>query len=125
MRDAFFRLPPLVASIVLSIGLLGLSYLVGMALGDPGLDSVTFTMSLALGIDFFVLMRNRAGAPRFGTPRTRSLVLAFLLVILAAIVTLIYPDPGPFWINLAAAAGASIPAFLAISRRQSFPIEKT
>lgn len=125
MRDTFFRLPPIVASIVLSIGLLGLSYLVGKALGDPGLDAVTFTMSLALGIDFFVLMRDRAGAPRFGTPLSRSLVLVLLLIILAAIVTIAYPDRRPFWINLAAGVGASIPAFLAISRKQAFPIEKT
>lgn len=124
MRDIFFRLPPLVASILLSIGLLAISYLVGRILGDHGIDAVTFTMSLALGIDFFVLMRSRSGATRFGTPLTRSLVLSLLLVILAAVVTLAYPDREKFWINLAVAFGASIPGFLAITRGQTFPVER-
>ncbi|MBA3657155.1 MAG: hypothetical protein H0W69_07375 [Gemmatimonadaceae bacterium] len=124
MRDAFFRLPPLVASIIFAIGLLVLSYVVGMLLGDPGLDAVTLTMSLALGIDMFVLMRNQAGTPRFGTPAMRSLVLVLLLIVLAAGVTLFYSDKRPFWMNILAALGASIPGFLAISRRQAFPIEK-
>jgi hypothetical protein len=124
MRDAFFRLPPLVASIILFIGLLVISVVVGGLLGDPGIDAITLTMSVALGIDFFVLMRNQAGAPRFGTPITRSLVLALLLVVLAAIVTFSHPDRRPFWMNLLAAGGASIPAFLTIFRRQAFPIDR-
>lgn len=124
MRDAFFRLPPLVASIIVSLGLLGISYVTGALLGDAGLDAITFTMSLALGIDYFVLMRNRMGSPRFGTPVRRSLVLGLIQVVLAAIVTLFYPDHRPFWANMVAAAGASIPAFLAIARGQAFPVQK-
>lgn len=125
MRDAFFRLPPLVASIIVSIGLLGISYIVGAALGDRELDAITLTMSLALGIDFFVLLRNRMGIPRFGTPARRSLVLILLQVILAAMVTRFYPDYRPFWMNLLAAAGAAVPALLAISRGQTFPVERS
>jgi hypothetical protein len=124
MRDAFFRLPPLVASIIISIGLLGISYIVGAALGDPELDAITLTMSLALGIDYFVLVRNRMGTPRFGTPARRSLVLVLLQVILAAMVTQYYPDHRPFWMNLIAATGAAVPGLLAISRGQTFPVER-
>jgi hypothetical protein len=124
MRDAFFRLPPAVASTIFAFVLLVIAYGVGFVLGDPKIDAVTLTMSLALGIDFFVLMRNRSGTPRFGTPRMRSLVLALLLVSLSAIVALVYFDRRPVWIILIAAFGTSVPAFLAISRRQSFPIEK-
>ncbi len=123
MRDAFFRLPPLVASILFAVGLLVISYLVRMLLGNSGIDAITLSMSLALGIDLFVLMRDQAGAPRFGTPAMRSLVLVLLLILLAAIVTFFYTDRRPFWMNLLACMGASIPAFLAISRRQSYPVE--
>lgn len=124
MRDAFLRLPPLVASITLAIGLLAISYLVRLILGDSGIDAVTLTMSLALGIDLFVLMRDQEGAPRFGTVATRSLVLALLLMLLAATVTYLYTDRRPLWMNLLAAFSASVPAFVAISRRQAIPLEK-
>lgn len=124
MRDAFLRLPPLVASITLAIGLLVISYLVRKVLGNSGIDAVTLTLSLALGIDLFVLMRNQAGAPRFGTVLTRSLVLALLLIILAAMVTYLYADQRPLWLNLLAAFLPSVPAFITISRRQAVPVEK-
>ncbi len=124
MRDAFFRLPPLVASITLAIGLLGISFVVRKVLGNSGIDAVTLTMSLALGIDLFVLMRSQEGAPRFGTRATRSLVLALLLIVLAAIVTYWYPDRRPLWMNLLAAFAASAPAFLAISRRLTVPLDR-
>lgn len=124
MRDAILRLPPLVVSIILSIGLLAISYLVRKVLGDSGIDAVTLTMSLALGIDFFVLMRNQDGAPRFGTAVTRSLVLALLLIVLAAMVTYMYTERRPLWMNLLAAFLPSIPAFLGISRGQTVPFGK-
>lgn len=124
MRDAFLRLPPLVASITLAVGLLAISYIVRNVLGDSGIDAVTLTMSLALGIDFFVLMRNQDGAPRFGTVLIRSLVLALLLIVLAATVTYLYSDRRPLWVNLLAAFLPSLPAFLAILRRQTVPFEK-
>lgn len=122
MRTAFFRLPPLVASTLFVLGLLVISYAVGFLMGDPAIDAITLTMSLALGIDFFVLMRSRTGAPRFGTPITRSLVLVLPLVLLSAIVSLFYFDHRPFWMILLAAFGASVPAFLAIARKQAYPV---
>lgn len=124
MLDAFYRLPPLVASILITIGLLVLSVLVGLLFGDSRLDALSLAMALTFGIDFFVLMRNRQGGPRFGSTGSRSLVLLLLVALLTAAIYLWYPLKPHLIPLVLVVIVASSPAFVAIGRSQTIPFER-